>query len=154
MQFAGLYNAARSRGPVHPPIRSRWVRRRWRSSEPERGVFRRPTGEDGGRCCSSRGVGDEDVEFNRAIHVVYAWMSRLERKPWTIISGSRDGGFYKSTDGGENFSRITAGLPGDLIGKANLAVTNAKPDRLYALIEAKPGGGFYRSDDAGQTWAS
>ena len=27
-------------------------------------------------------------------NVVYAWMSHLERKPWTIISGSRDGGFY------------------------------------------------------------
>ncbi len=42
---------------------------------------------------------------------------------------------------------------GELIGKANLAVTAAKPDRIYALVEAKPGGGFYRSDDAGQTWA-
>ncbi|MGH7553407.1 MAG: WD40/YVTN/BNR-like repeat-containing protein, partial [Longimicrobiales bacterium] len=39
------------------------------------------------------------------------------------------------------------------IGKGNLAVTAANPNRIYALIEAKPGGGFYRSDDAGQTWA-
>jgi len=85
-------------------------------------------------------------------NVVYAWMSHLERKPWTIISGGKDGGFYKSTDGGEHFTKITAGLPGDLIGKANLAVTAAKPDRVYALVEAKPGGGLYRSDDAGQTW--
>ena len=84
--------------------------------------------------------------------VVYAWMSRLERKPWTIISGSREGGFYKSTDGGEHFAKITNGLPTELIGKANLAVTTAKPDRIYALVEAKPGGGLYRSDDAGQTW--
>src|SRR6185436_19917269 len=45
------------------------------------------------------------------------------------------------------------GLPTELIGKANLAVTAAKPDRIYALVEARPGGGFYRSDDAGQTWA-
>jgi photosystem II stability/assembly factor-like uncharacterized protein len=85
-------------------------------------------------------------------NVVYAWMSRLERKPWTIISGSREGGFYKSVDGGEHFEKITAGLPTDLIGKANLAVTAAKPDRVYALVEAKPGGGLYVSDDAGQTW--
>jgi photosystem II stability/assembly factor-like uncharacterized protein len=86
-------------------------------------------------------------------NVVYAWMSRLERKPWTIISGSREGGFYKSTDGGETFAKFTAGLPNELIGKANLAVTAANPARIYALIEAKPGGGFYRSDDAGQTWS-
>ena len=85
--------------------------------------------------------------------VIYAWMSRLERKPWTIISGSREGGFYKSTDGGEHFSKITNGLPTELIGKANLAVTVANPKRIFALIEAKPGGGFYRSEDAGQTWA-
>jgi photosystem II stability/assembly factor-like uncharacterized protein len=85
--------------------------------------------------------------------VVYAWMSRLERKPWTIISGSREGGFYKSTDGGEHFTRIMNGLPGELIGKGNLAVTAAKPDRVYALVEAKPGAGFYRSEDAGQTWS-
>ena len=51
------------------------------------------------------------------------------------------------------FTKITTGLPNELIGKGNLAVTAAKPDRVYALIEAKPGGGFYRSDDGGQTWA-
>ena len=85
-------------------------------------------------------------------NVVYAWMSRLERKPWTIISGSREGGFYKSTDGGEHFTHVANRLPHELIGKANLAVTAANPDRIYALVEAKPGGGLYRSDDAGQTW--
>jgi hypothetical protein len=37
-----------------------------------------------------------------------------------------------------------------LIGKANIAVTAANPQRVYALIEAKPGGGLYRSDDAGR----
>jgi len=31
-------------------------------------------------------------------------------------------------------------------------VTAAKPDRVYALVEAKPGGGFYRSDDFGESW--
>src|SRR5262249_39081672 len=34
----------------------------------------------------------------------------------------------------------------------NLAVTAANPQRIYALVEAKPGGGLYRSDDAGETW--
>jgi len=121
----------------------------------ERGVFKTA---DGGKTWRkvlyvNDGVGAMDVELQPGNpRVVYAWMSRLERKPWTIISGSRDGGFYKSTDGGDTFSKISSGLPTDLIGKANLAVTNAKPDRIYALVEAKPGGGFYRSDDAGETW--
>jgi photosystem II stability/assembly factor-like uncharacterized protein len=86
-------------------------------------------------------------------NVVYTWMSRLERKPWTIISGSREGGFFKSTDGGDHFTKFNNGLPTELIGKANLAVTAANPNRIYALVEAKPGGGLYRSEDAGQTWA-
>jgi photosystem II stability/assembly factor-like uncharacterized protein len=87
-------------------------------------------------------------------NVVYAWMSKLERKPWSIISGGREGGFYKSTDGGETFAKISTGLPNQLIGKGNLGVTAANPSRIYALIEAAPGGGVYRSDDAGQTWAN
>src|SRR5260370_7602516 len=86
-------------------------------------------------------------------NVVYTWMSRLERKPWTIISGSREGGFYKSTDGGEHFTKITTGLPNELIGKANLAVTAANPKRIYALVEAKPGGGLYRSDNSAENRA-
>jgi photosystem II stability/assembly factor-like uncharacterized protein len=101
----------------------------------------------------SDSAGAMDVELQPGHpEVVYAWMSHLQRKPWTIISGGKDGGFYKSTDGGEHFTKITAGLPGELIGKGNIGVSAADPNRVYALIEAKPGGGLYRSDDAGQTW--
>jgi photosystem II stability/assembly factor-like uncharacterized protein len=122
---------------------------------PERGVFKTV---DGGRTwrqvlAIADSVGAMDVELKPGEpDVVYAWMSRLERKPWSIISGSRLGGFYKSTDGGEHWRKITRGLPGELIGKGNLAVTAAAPERIYALIEAQPGGGLYRSDDAGESW--
>ena len=44
------------------------------------------------------------------------------------------------------------GLPTGLFGRSNVAVSNATPDRLYAVVEAKPGQGLYRSDDAGSTW--
>ena len=159
-QFVGLYNAGQIGAvrihPTNPDIA--WVAAYGDAfkQNSERGVFKTA---DGGKTWKkvlfvNDGVGAMDVELQPGQpNVVYAWMSRLERKPWTIISGSHDGGFYKSTDAGEKFTRITPGLPADLVGKANLAVTNAKPDRVYALIEAKPGGGFYRSDDAGQTWA-
>ncbi len=121
----------------------------------DRGVFKTT---DGGKTWHntlwvSDSTGAMDVELQPGNpSVVYAWMSRLERKPWTIISGSHEGGFYKSTDGGEHFRKITNGLPHGLVGKANLAVTAADPQRIYALVEAKPGGGLYRSDDAGESW--
>jgi len=158
--FMGLYNAGQIGAvrihPTNPDIA--WVAANgdvFKSNE-ERGVFKTT---DGGKTWRkvlfiSDGVGAMDVELQPGNpNVVYAWMSHLERKPWTIISGSREGGFYKSTDGGEHFTKITNGLPNELIGKANLAVTAANPNRIYALVEAKPGGGLYRSEDAGKTWA-
>ncbi|HSL52914.1 MAG TPA: hypothetical protein VK868_00905 [Pyrinomonadaceae bacterium] len=159
-KFTGLYNAGQIGAvrihPTNPDIV--WVAANGDvfKSNNERGVFKTT---DGGQTWRkvlfiSDAVGAMDVELQpNNPSVVYAWMSRLERKPWTIISGGREGGFYKSTDGGEHFTKIANGLPNELIGKGNLAVTNANPNRIYALIEAKPGGGFYRSEDAGQTWA-
>src|SRR5436190_15677024 len=158
-KFAGLYNAGQIGGirihPTDPNIA--WVAAQGDAfkSNPDRGVFKTT---DGGATWKnvlflSDTVGAMDVELQPANpNVVYAWLSRLERKPWTIISGGTEGGFYKSTDAGDHFTKMTSGLPTALIGKANLAVTNAKPDRIYALVEAKPGGGMYRSDDAGASW--
>jgi photosystem II stability/assembly factor-like uncharacterized protein len=160
-KFIGLYNAGQIGAvrihPTDPNIV--WVSALGDAfkSNSERGVFKTT---DGGQTWKkvlfvSDQVGAMDVELQPGNpNVVYAWMSRLERRPWTIISGSREGGFYKSTDGGERFNKLTTGLPAELIGKANLAVTAAKPDRIYALIEARPGGGLYRSDDAGQSWTA
>ena len=159
-KFVGLYNAGQIGAvrihPTNPDIV--WVAANgdaFKRNE-ERGVFKTTNGgKDWHKALYvSDGVGAMDLELQPGNpNVVYAWMSRLERKPWTIISGSRDGGFYRSTDGGDSFSKITKGLPSELIGKANLAVTAANPNRIYALIEAKPGGGLYLSDDAGQHWA-
>jgi len=160
--FAGLYDAGQIGAvrihPTNPNVV--WVAAIGNAfkSNAERGVFKTT---DGGKTWKkvlfvSDSVGAADLELNPANpDIVYAWMWRGERKPWTIISGAQNStgvGFYKSTDGGEHFSKITTGLPTELVGKANLAVTAANPNRVYALVEAKPGGGLYRSDDAGQTW--
>ena len=159
--FSGLYDSghigAVSIHPSNPDVA--WVAAGgdiFKSSS-ERGVFKTT---DGGKTWKktlflSDTIGAMDVELQPGNpNVVYAWMSRIERKPWTIISGSREGGFYKRTDGGDTFTRIMTGLPSQLIGKGNMAVTAANPNRIYALVEAQPGGGMYRSDDAGQTWSA
>ena len=123
----------------------------------DRGVYRT---RDGGRSWQkilfvSDSTGAVDLEFQPGNpNVIYAAMWRAERKPWTIISGAREGGVYKSTDGGDTWSKLTNGLPRGLVGKADFAVSPAKPNRLYVLMEASPGGGLYRSDDAGASFAA
>jgi len=158
-EFAGLYDVGQIGAvrihPTNPDIV--WVAANGDifKPTPERGIYKTT---DGGATWRktlfvSDSTGAMDVELQPGNpDVVYAWMSRIERKPWTIISGSHEGGFYKSTDGGETWENIREGLPSELIGKGNLAVTAAKPDRIYALVEAKPGGGFYRSDNSGESW--
>ena len=101
----------------------------------------------------SDSTGAVDVEFMPGNpQVLYASMWRAERKPWTIISGAREGGVYKSNDGGTTWAKLGHGLPDALVGKSNVAVTAANPQRVYVLMEAKPGGGLYRSDDAGASF--
>jgi photosystem II stability/assembly factor-like uncharacterized protein len=119
---------------------------------PMRGVYR---STDGGRSWDhvlfvSDSTGAVDLELAPDNpQEVYAAMWRGERKPWTIISGAYEGGIYKSTDGGDSWEQLTNGLPDGLVGKSDLAVSTADPDRLYVLMEAAPGGGLYRSDDRG-----
>ncbi len=126
-------------------------------ANPERGVFRT---KDGGTSWEkvlyiSDKTGAVDLEFapdNR--DEIYASMWLAERKPWTIISGGDEGGVYKTSDGGENWSALTNGLPSGIRGKSDLAVSAADPERVYVLIEA-PGteGGVYRSDNRGESWS-
>ncbi|MEJ2184367.1 MAG: hypothetical protein P8Z36_00340 [Gemmatimonadota bacterium] len=123
----------------------------------DRGVYR---SKDGGKTWQnvlfvSDSVGAVDLELKPDDpHTIYASLWHVQRKPWTIISGGwQIGGIYKSTDGGDHWQRKTKGLPTGLIGKSDLAVSAADPDRVYALVETTdPDEGLYRSDDAGETW--
>lgn len=123
----------------------------------ERGVYKTT---DGGQSWNkilfhSDSVGFSDLELAPDDpNTIYAGAWRAERTPWTIISGSTEGGVYKSTDGGATWTKLTKGLPTSLIGKIDFAVSPANPDRVYANIEASDGqGGLYRSDDRGANWA-
>src|SRR3989304_2982992 len=122
----------------------------------DRGVYR---SKDGGKTwqkvlflSDSPGAPDLEMAPDNP-NEIYASMWRGERKPWTIISGAREGGIYKSSDGGDTWTKLTNGLPKGLFGKSDLAVSPADARRVYALIEApEPEDGLYRSDDRGQTW--
>jgi len=123
----------------------------------ERGIFKTI---DGGESWNkilyiNDTVGFSDLEIHPTNpDILYAGAWRAERKPWTIISGGEIGGVYRSIDAGENWTKLDQGLPTGLIGKTDLAVSAAEPDRVYALIEAPQGiGGLYKSDMKGDSFA-
>jgi photosystem II stability/assembly factor-like uncharacterized protein len=126
------------------------------ANSPTRGVYRT---RDGGSTWQrvlflSDSTGAVDIELQPGSpDVIYASMWHGMRRPWTIISGGAEDGIYRSRDGGDHWVRLGGGLPTGVFGKSDLAVSAAAPDRVYALVEAKPGSGLYRSDDAGESWA-
>jgi photosystem II stability/assembly factor-like uncharacterized protein len=125
----------------------------------ERGIFKT---SDGGKTWkktlfvdNEHGGRDVEVDWQNP-NVLYAAMYRGFRKGWDIISGgpADKGGIYKSTDGGETWKHITAGLPQKLIGKVDLDIARSNPKVLYAMVEGEGAtGGLYKSTDAGEGWA-
>lgn len=85
--------------------------------------------------------------------VLYAALWDVYRTPWMLNDGGPGSGFFKSTDGGDNWAEITRnpGLPKGIVGKIGIAVSGADSNRVYAMVEATDGGVFL-SNDAGATW--
>ena len=122
----------------------------------ERGVFKTTDGGKNWRRVlyrnDSTGISDLVMDPSNP-DVLYAAFWQAWRTPWQLVSGGAGSGIFKSTDGGEHWTEITRnpGLPSGVIGNIGLAVSPAKPNRVWALIEADSGGVF-RSDDGGTTW--
>jgi len=122
----------------------------------ERGIYKTT---DGGRSWAqvlfrNDSTGASDLAMDPANpEVLYAAFWQVQRTPWSLSSGGRGSGLFKSTDGGAHWTELTAnsGLPRGLWGNVGLTVSPAKPGRVWAIIEADSGG-VYRSDDGGATW--
>lgn len=85
-------------------------------------------------------------------NTLYAAMWTARRTPWAMFSGSEDGGVFKTTDGGDTWTKLSGGLP-EMIGRIGLAISPANPDRVYVLAEAEGDlRGLYRSEDRGASF--
>ncbi|MGE5360488.1 MAG: WD40/YVTN/BNR-like repeat-containing protein [Bacteroidales bacterium] len=151
------------------------------STNAERGVFKTT---DGGKTwakvlevkADGREVGAADLVIDPVNpKVLYAATYDKERKPWTFNLAGPGSAIYKTVDAGKTWTRLTAGLPGGMLGRIGLTIYPKNPNILYANIENanKPGVSdadrlkelregktsegmigeeVYRTDDAGKNW--
>src|SRR5581483_11096099 len=135
------------------------------SDSADRGVYKT---SDGGKTWtqvlkgSNLSTGCSMMSMDRSNpKTLYAGLWDFRRKGWTFRSGG-DGpnapsgsGLWKSTDGGANWTEISAsqGLPSKPWGRVAVTVAQSNPNIIYAFVEAEPPkNGLYRSDDGGKTW--
>lgn len=131
----------------------------WGPNE-ERGLFKTT---DGGRTWrrilyrdTLTGCSDVDIDPDNA-NIVYAGMYTHQRWPWFFTSGGGETALYKSSDGGETWTRLsgpgnTRGLPRTPMDRIGVAVHRANPDIVYMITETVDEGELWRSEDAGATW--
>jgi len=124
---------------------------------PERGVFRTRDGGKTWKKVLSRGnaAGGIDISIDPTNpRIVYASLWEAIRRPHQLISGGEGSGLFRSADGGDTWTEISRnrGLPKGVLGKIGVAVSPARPDRVFALVEAIDGGVF-RSEDGGVSWS-
>lgn len=125
----------------------------WNANE-ERGVYRTI---DGGKTWDkvlyideNTGCSDISIDHDNP-SIIYAGMWDHRRTPHSFRSGGPGSGLYKSEDGGDNWTKMTEGLPNDTIGRIAVDVSPANSNVVYAFIESDSSA-IYRSNDKGINW--
>ena len=121
---------------------------------PDRGIYKTT---DGGKTWrkvlfvnENTGFADLAMDPSDSL-ILYAAAYEHRRLPYYFSSGGPGSGVYKTTDGGETWTRLTKDLPEGIMGRIGLDVSRSSPGVIYALIEHKDGG-IWRSDDRGESW--
>ncbi|HVS03806.1 MAG TPA: glycosyl hydrolase, partial [Thermoanaerobaculia bacterium] len=72
----------------------------------------------------------------RAPDTLYAAAWERFRRPWDFVEGGDGSGIYKSTDGGDTWTRLGGGLPqGEHVGRIGLAIAPSDPQIVYAALD-------------------
>ena len=122
----------------------------------QRGVYKTT---DGGKTWKrvlyiSENTGVRSLSFDpRNPDVIYAGAVQRRRRGFTKIGGGPEAAFYKTTDGGKTWNKLTNGFPKVDKGGMAIAVSPANPDIVYAMFQASNGkGGFFRSTNRGASF--
>lgn len=122
----------------------------------DRGLFKT---DDGGKNWKkvldvSKFTGINNVEIDPINpKIMYATSEQRMRRTQTRIGGGPESALWKSTDGGENWRKITNGIP--KVDKAGMGIkiSPINENIVYLMIEASNGkGGFFKSEDKGESW--
>jgi photosystem II stability/assembly factor-like uncharacterized protein len=122
----------------------------------ERGLFR---SKDGGKTWDKILYVDDttgcvDVKMDPSNPaILYASMWKAWRTPYSLSSGGKGSGLFKSIDGGETWKLISEnpGMPQGLKGKIICTVSPINSNKLWAIVENEHYG-VYASSDGGDTW--
>ncbi len=127
----------------------------WKSGG-ERGFYK---SIDGGQSWKrtlgdSQWVGVTDIVVDpRNPNWLYAATWQRHRTVAAYMGGGPGSGIYRSEDGGENWKKLSQGLPKSHLGKIGLAISPQKSDVIYAAIELdRKKGGVFKSMDKGSSW--
>ncbi|MGB5699792.1 VPS10 domain-containing protein [Muriicola sp.] len=122
----------------------------------DRGLYK---STDGGKTWKATLTIDENTGINEVVmdlnnpEILYASAFQRRRHVFTYLGGGPQSGIYKSTDGGDSWTKVNKGLPEVDLGRVGLAIAPSNSETLYAIVEAAQNkGGFYRSTNGGASW--
>ncbi|MDH3735382.1 MAG: hypothetical protein OEU54_17760, partial [Gemmatimonadota bacterium] len=114
-------------------------------------------------------TGVVEIQMDPIDHdVLYAATYQRRRRPWGFHGGGPGSALWKSTDGGDTWTKLTNagldnGLPDGTIGRIGVSIYRSDPRIVYAAVEQglrynastayeERLSGIYRSGDRGESW--